>query len=323
MGRHELLDTLVARMGSLYGESLKFFRRGLESPSVGELIRCTRVREPLLDGIGEEEVTAIVGGESVPTRFSVLSWAGPTAPVIIFHHGSGDCPYHMRIRKILGEGLHEGGIGDTPVTVLATDSPFNRSRKEYYDAVGDLRSFATMLAVSAVLVESLVGAARTRAFRDQGGDAGVSADGSGAAQSVGGEPRVVVSGISLGGWVANLHHAHFDSATEYRPIFAGAAPDALFLDSAYAGLASRRVQETPEAVTAALNFEEAFRARGAENVFPLMARHDQYVRLERQSGIYDPEQVTVLEKGHVTGGAANSELREFLLQGLRNPVAVR
>ncbi len=327
MGRHELLDSVVARMGSLYGESLKFFRRGLESPSVGEFIRSTRIREPHLDGIGDQEVTAMVGEESVPTRFSVLSWAGPTAPVLIFHHGSGDCPYHMRIRKILGEGLHEGGIGDTQVTVIATDSPFNRTRKEYYDAVGDLRSFATMLAVSTVLVESLVAAVRTRAAGGEGGGgAGVSRGGSGDPKgglAVGGEPRVVVSGISLGGWVANLHHAYFDTAGEYRPIFAGAAPDALFLDSAYAGLASRRVQENPEAVTAALNFEEAFRARGAGNVFPLMGRYDQYVRLDRQSGIYEPEKVTVLEKGHVTGGAANSELRDFLLQGLGNPVATR
>ncbi|MFP4484086.1 MAG: hypothetical protein ACLFO1_04460 [Spirochaetaceae bacterium] len=307
MGRHELMDTLVARMGGLYGESLKFFRRGLESPHVGELIRRTEIPELDVDGAGEQEVTASAAGERLTTRFSVLSRAEPRAPVLLFHHGSGDCPYHSRIRSILGDGLHENGVGDIAATVIATDSPFNRTRKEYYDAVGDLRSFATMLALSAALMESLVRAVRARAPRADGG-----------AVTPGGCSKVTVSGISLGGWVANLHHAYFGSADEYRPIFAGAAPDALFLDSAYARLASHRVQEDPEAVTHALNFEDAFRVRDNAKVFPLMARYDQYVRYERQSGVYAPENVTVMEKGHITGGAANGELRRFLLESLRH-----
>lgn len=198
---------------------------------------------------------------------------GATAPTLVFHHGSGDIPYHRRFKRILRAA---GPDGDAlpGVNLIATPSPYNRTRREYFSAIRDLRRFATLIAGSTVLIEGI-------------------------RQALPGSSSFVVSGISLGGWVTNLHHACFDTAQEYRPIFAGAALDALFTDSAYSALTSRRAL--------------------ADRVFPLLARYDQYISLERQGGIYLPENVTIAEKGHVTGTADN----QTLLAALRAGFAVK
>ncbi len=125
-------------------------------------------------------------------------------------------------------------------------------------------------------------------------------------------PATTVAGISLGGWITNLHHAYFNTADVYRPIFAGAAPDALFLESSYGRLTSGSACTRPERIRDVLNFEEAFSKRGPDNVYALLARYDQYVQLERQKTVYDPGHLTIMEAGHVTGSSRNAELRKFL-----------
>jgi len=123
--------------------------------------------------------------------------------------------------------------------------------------------------------------------------------------------------MSLGGWITNLHHSYFDSCNEYLPIFAGAAPDHLFSDTVYTKLLadSVRSEENFRRIREAINFEQNFAQRSNANVHACMARYDQFIRLERQSGIYRPEQIRLLERGHVTGSAARKELARHLSGG--------
>ena len=46
-----------------------------------------------------------------------------------------------------------------------------------------------------------------------------------------GNGKIMVLGISLGGWVTNLHRSFYNSADIYVPIFAGAALGEVFVTS--------------------------------------------------------------------------------------------
>ena len=47
-----------------------------------------------------------------------------------------------------------------------------------------------------------------------------------------------------------------------------------------------------------------------------MARYDYYIRLERQRIIYQPENICVIDKGHVTGAGQTAIHRSHILAGL-------
>jgi len=286
MKRHTTIDNLVASMGAMYGNALKFFSNGVDSPPVRDLVSEMHCSQPLLDGSGEYTVTVRTGDGQTEVPFFVERWRGKDAPTLVFHHGSGDIPYRRRLEKILRAHTDRNGALDA-ANIIATCSPYNGSKREYFTAIRDLRSFGESLAGSVVLVEAI-------------------------RQSLPAASPFVVAGISLGGWITNLHHTCFDTADEYRPIFAGAALDALFTESAYSTLTADRALARPEALHACLNFEADFRRRSNGNVYPLMARHDQYIMFDSQSTIYRPENISVIEKGHVTGSADNRALLAHL-----------
>ena len=287
------MDTLVTSIATIYGNAMKFFSEGSQSRPLTELAAEMNCTVPSINGPGAYTASLETTTEQFDVDYSVERWFGETAPTLLFHHGSGDIPYYRRIRKILGAGKRESDAL-AGVNIVATCSPYNRSKREYYRAIRDLGRFATLLAGSVVVIEEIL---RTLASSS----------------------RVVVSGISLGGWITNLHHAQFDSAHEYRPIFAGAALDALFTESSYSALAAADARSRPEALKTCLNFEDEFLRRPNNKVHALLARHDQYIILQRQSGIYRPENLTVIEKGHITGSADNRALFRFLSAGF--PVA--
>ncbi|WP_306438846.1 hypothetical protein [Natronococcus pandeyae] len=150
-----------------------------------------------------------------------------------------------------------------------------------------------MLAASAALIEALAKRTRERT-----------------------EAPVVASGISLGGWAINLHRACFGAVDRYVPIFAGAALGELFVSSVYRKLAGEPARRRPERLRAVLDFEEAFRAIGADDCEPLLARYDRIIEFDRQRPSYDGLPVAVLNKGHVTGALATTALREHVVRVL-------
>ena len=289
MNIHELIDNVMVRVGGMYGESVKFFNKNVASSTIRETIHSIQIPGlPDFSREGETELEAKWNETSIAARFMVTQWIGPGFPTIIFHHGSGDQPYFSRINKILPPYKETEWCN-----IIATDSPFNRTRKEYLEAAGDLQKFVLIFALSTRLIESVVCILRRMAV-----------------------PAVVVSGISLGGWITNLHHTYFNSADEYRPIFAGAAPDDLFLESAYARLSSKLLVENAEKVKRILNFENDFSKQDNGRVYPLLGLFDRYIRFNRQKIVYRPENISTIEKGHITGTAGRAKLRDHLLAGV-------
>src|SRR6056297_1986682 len=284
---HQSIDRLTTGLGGLYGEKVRFFREGIESPPLIEMPAALEMDFSSFTEEGEYRIPVRYGRMEGISRYSLLHWAGPQRPTIIFHHGSGETNYTARIRKTLPASMISG------INLIALSIPWNRNIKEYLYGIGSLERFVFLLASSVRLMESL--GHRLREL---------------------GSGKIVASGFSLGGFITNLHYGIYGSLDEYRPIFAGAALDHLFTETAYRSLTSREALEQPEVLRQTLNFEDIFRLRDPRRVFPLLARYDQYVELERQRSIYLDDQVSLLDKGHITGAMDRRVLRDHLLGGL-------
>ena len=158
----------------------------------------------------------------------------------------------------------------------------------------ELSNFVAMLSVSVKLSEQLISYSRER---------GISC--------------VVISGISLGGWVTNLHHTYFNSADYYKPLLAGAGLAEALLDSIWEKLTAPLAKENPDQLRKILNFDDDFAKVDNSNVFPLLGRYDRIVKFERQKQCYDERLMTVLEKGHMTGSLTFEKLRRHILENLK------
>ena len=151
-----------------------------------------------------------------------------------------------------------------------------------------------MLATSVVTIEGLV-----RRCREQG------------------MGPIIVSGISLGGFVTNLHHTYSNSADAYAPLLAGPSREDVFLASIYHKLVAVSDPEAQQQVARALSFATDYTAVAHHKLFPLLARYDQYIRYDVQRAAYgEGVPISVLDKGHVTGALAYAALREHLLAQL-------
>ena len=166
----------------------------------------------------------------------------------------------------------------------------------YLEKIGVLGHFTAMLAGSVALIESLIESLHQK-----------------------GNKQIIISGLSLGGWVTNLHRSFFNTADTYIPMLAAAGLDALFLTSYYRNLCSMKAREHSEILTKVLNFEEEFSSCKTNNVFPLLAKYDQFIEYERQKQSYKDIPIQVLEKGHITAALASNMLTEHLLKHLYQP----
>ena len=286
MNKHILLDRLVIRRAALTKTARKFFREETQSASIQEHIKATHIEIHEFDLKGENMVEAITAQGHVDCYFKIVQWKGFESPSLIFTHCRGDQPYYKRLESIFPKTSQ---IAD--INVIAAGSPFNYNRRQYSNTMGYLRGYVRMLAVTAVLTERILQYLKK-------------------AHS----SKVVVGGISFGGWVSNIHKAYYNSADEYRPMLAGARPDEMFLNSVYSRMVAESALNKPEKIFNALNFELDFLNSGNKNVFPLLAKYDQYVDLELQSKCYKPENITLIEKGHQTASQSNEILREHLLK---------
>ncbi len=161
------------------------------------------------------------------------------------------------------------------------------------DSIARLSNYTFMLAASAQLVEELTQQLHQR-----------------------GCPRVIVTGVSLGGIVTNIHFTYFHSADRYMPMLAGAKIGEVYISSAYAKVASDYGKLKPENLRRALNFEADMRQRDPKKVFPLMAEYDQLIELNVQKGAYEADRIHLIPFGHATGALKSGLLREHILKGL-------
>lgn len=292
MNRHELLDVApLALGGAILPESRKLFARRLDSPPYSDHLDGVSIDLPAIDGPTKRDlqVDSLVG--RVDAGVWVARWLGPDHPTVIYHHGNREQPFpSSRLSNSFKRVLLDA---DRPIraNLIAVRAPFHTlGIRAYIDRLTAVANFVAMLAVSTRLVEELIAALPD-------------------------SERVVVSGLSLGGFVTNLHRTFFDSADVYVPMLAGTLFSDLVTEAAYRHVTAERAKERPERVRELLDFEEAFAESNGE-VRPLLGRHDAIVRYEPQRRAYGELPVRTVEKGHTTTALASEMLCEHVRSAL-------
>lgn len=282
---HGTIDSVAMRIGNLLLPA--YFRDGAESPGFDRHLDDIDIDLPEITDEGDYDVVADTLVGELDATIRLARWTGGDVPTIIYHHGAGEIPFDGGFNAIFPED------DDLEANLIVVRRPFHRSLDEFKDGVLTVSNVLAEQAVAVGLTELLV-----RYIRDRTN--GI----------------VCVSGLSLGGFVTNLHHIHCDSADVYVPLLAGVAEDDVFFDSIYNTGVAQLSTENVEALRDLLNFEAEFAQTDHTNVYPLLARYDRVVRYDVQRASYGTLPVETIRKGHVTGGIAAGSLRSHLLRHL-------
>ena len=299
MNRHEFLDVASITLSGVFLRR-PFFARSLESVPIDRAVAESHCEPFAFEDAGVRGVDVETPAGPLETGYLAWRWLGDDRPTLLFVHGSGEDPFDFgRFSSNSFRRLFATDDWTVPVNLLAIRAPFHGdSTRAYTDAVGALETFVSLLAASATLLEGL----RERLLER-------------------GCPAVVVSGLSLGGWVVNLHRAWYGTCDHYLPMLAGTATGELFVSSVYRKLVAESALAHSDRIREALDFDDAFAAVDAEDCLPLLARYDRLIEFDEQRGGYEGLSLSVLEKGHVTAALATDRLRAHVARATRDVVA--
>lgn len=280
MKKHIFIDCLTQSIASILIGKKRFFSNSTDSLAIRDILDKIEI-EPTPIETGQHEIKASTPHGVIDPAYYVFQMKGKDFPTIIYHHGNNERPFDFRkysknsFKEIFLKKVHS-----IDANIIILRAPFhNSSLRDYQEKIGRMANFTAMLATSTVLVESITNQLKNESFNQP----------------------VIISGISLGGWITNLHRTYFNTADIYIPMLAGAALDELFISSAYRKMTSKTCRKNPEKITSTLNFEEEFRKVSDNNVFPILGKYDQYIRYDRQKKSYhDSTTIHTLNKGHVT-----------------------
>lgn len=289
---HAFLDKYSVTMTSALLKNGQWFRESIDSPGFKEHLDNILMELPKIQSEGFYEVKGTCLAGSADPAFHIAKWLGPEYPTVIYHHGNNESPFDYGFAaKNTFKSVILNNKDRFKANLINMRAPFHNSGMKFYiQKIGRLTDFTAMLSVSVKLIELL-----TQYLKRAGCG------------------KVIVTGVSLGGWVTNLHRSYYNSADAYIPIFAGAALEELFLTSYYKKLAGHLVMEKPDELRKTLNFEQDFMKVPDENVFPLLARYDQFIEFDRQKQCYSEKSISVIDKGHITGALSSKELRDHIL----------
>ena len=299
MNQHVFLDLFTLRMAALQAGRDRFFHHNAKSAPLAEHLKAVRFASPPDLTRGPHEMPADTLAGRVDPAFLVQQWRGNSFPTIIYHHGNQEHPFELKgsarntFRTVLADGAR-----DIDANLIAIRAPFHRwPTRDYLRRMGDITNFIAMLATSVNLIDQIVSACH----------------------DIGSSP-VMVSGISLGGTTTNLHRTYYNTADLYVPLLAGAAQGDVFTSTPYRRLVGGQGRRHPELVQELLNFDDDYQKVATDNVFPLLARYDQYVVFERQSTCYEYCPIRIMERGHFTAALSPTLLRQHIADVLHGNV---
>jgi len=296
MNKHIFIDRFALTLASWFGGKHKYFSASIDSPSyVGHIVNMD-LQIPEIKQEGIVELSLITLNGQMEPAFQVVKWLGLDYPTIIYHHGNNERPFdygkHAKntFKQII---LQARPAFDANLIVLR--APFhNTSLAEFRKAMLLLSNFTVMVSVSTLLIEALVSQLKMQSPQ-----------------------TVLVAGISLGGLVANLHRTHYNSADAYVPMLAGASPAEIFLQSQYRKITASHAKAHAQKLRQILNFDKDFKKIKHQNVFPLLARYDQYIDYEIQKHAYEGQSLKLCELGHITAVLKPDLLRNHLIEVLK------
>lgn len=289
MGLYEFVDNYsMSIAGALIKK--KYFSEGIESRKIKEWFDYVKLDFPKINGEGYYKIKVQYDGVTNDAAFRIEQWKGVQYPTIIYHHGAAEGGYDFSFNRILKKNKNS-----INANLIAIQALFNHSNKEFTDSIVYLSNYTLMLAVSTLIVENLTNQIRKISNN-----------------------KIIVTGTSLGGFVANLHFAYYNTADYYKPLLSGARIGEAFINSAYSKITSANGKNNPEKLRHALNFEEDIKDMDQKKVSPLMAKFDQIVKYDVQSLDFNPNQVSIIPFGHATGATKFKLLRQHILKGIDN-----
>jgi len=290
---HSFMDRFPMVVSSLFP---KYFREGVDSPTVWEQVAETELKRINLMEPGDHSLSARTPAGELEALVRVQPHADRQAPVIIYHHGAKEFDTSFK-----------GIFGSSPrlrAHLVLVRAPFHEGFGRFLYGIGSLRRYLALYAVSVCVTEAVI-----RQCRD----------------SLCGP--VSVTGTSLGGFISLVHHIHYNSADRYIPLLAGPNLAHCLLDSAYARQVDPRAKAQREYMQSRLDFSADYRRMDHANVYPLLGRYDQLVVPAANAAGYGPTPVRLIERGHFTGSTAFPLLRGHISTvalagtGMQNPTA--
>lgn len=283
---HTLLDWAFFSIGSRLYSHKGYFVDGVTTREFKDHLEGVHVELPrnLKEGMYELEADTPEG--KMYPAFRVYHWHSDTAPTVIYNHGASQVPFDAIFVSIFDQNTIQHPL---KVNLIVVRTPYHRfSRAELVDASSTLSRFLSILAVSVGVTEKLVQSVREN-----------------------GSQIVEVAGTSNGGFVANLHHLAYNSATYYVPIVAGTAYAEVFIKTN--GIhPSARVHT--DILRKHLNFTDLWEKADNNNVFPILGRYDYANALKQQGPSYKRTTVEVWDTGHITTATSVRALRHALLR---------
>lgn len=237
MNKHIILDNLTASIGAMVAGKKKFFSKSIESDPFEENIGAIKLLMPTIDREGVFEVPAKTKVGMIDPAFCIAKWKGKDYPTVIYHHGNNERPFEFKkTAKNTFYNIFLNSTNGFGANLIVVRAPFHNCKLGVYqEKMTELQNFVAMISASARLNEALISR-----LRDES------------------NATIITSGISLGGWVTNLHRAIFNTSTAYAPLMAGTYLGELFLKSKYRKMASDIALNNPEKIGRALNFDDVF-----------------------------------------------------------------
>jgi hypothetical protein len=97
---------------------------------------------------------------------------------------------------------------------------------------------------------------------------------------------------------------------------AGVFLGSLFTQSRYRHLASSKIKDHQKHIENKLNFQDLHNQVNTENLFPLLARYDQFIEYEIQKQSYQNYPIKEIATGHITGALSPDLIRSHILHVL-------
>lgn len=292
MNKHIFLDNVTANIGRLAAGKNKFFSNSIESAGFEEQIKSLQVSIPSIKGEGQYKVKTDCKTDVNEPAILVAQWKGEEFPTLIYHHGNNERPFDFgKMAKNTFSRIFMSDKNMFPVNLLVVRAPFHHfSLGAYQKKMTALENFTLMLSVSVLINEEIIVQRKTSC-----------------------NAPVITSGISLGGWVANLHKGLFGTSEFYIPLMAGTFLGELFLHSKYSRMVSDLALKHPEQIRNILNFDKLFQTYKIPEVYPLLAVYDQFIQYEIQKYSYIGYPLKTLQAGHVTSALKIQEIRQHIL----------
>ena len=292
MNVHSLIDAVIVNLTKKFAGKKRFFSENIESPRISELVKTISFDIPKINRVGLYKVEVDTPAGILTPQFKVQKWLGSQYPTYIYHHGNSERP--LKIRPFARNTFYKIFVREKiPVqaNLIALVSPLHvmpvgKMQKSYRD----IRYITSSLSSTAVLVEQIIGQLRKN-----------------------GSGKISVCGISLGGFVTNIHRAFFNTADFYIPLLAGAALGEIFIRSDFEALTSDLFKENHNKVRAIMNFDKEFMMVSKRNVFPLLGRFDRFIELETHVKCYGSHPLKIINRGHATAAFSAKTLREHIL----------